>query len=431
MVRQHLTAPPSSNECLDDEDDGKNTDGACHDAAPFGETERTSRPITPSSDKGLIKTYVEAMAAHPKLDQDGEIALARELEGGELDVLEALLAPELVKLLPEELAELAELIEPLEVVRSLDDEDDAERLAELVRLLRHQRPRLEPMVEALLEAAPPADRRKSALAKALVRKVAPGRLRELANAVDAGQQRIVRARARLVEANLRLVIFFAAKNRGRGLPFLDLIQEGNIGLLRAVEKFDHRLGNKFCTYASYWIRQAIDRAIADQARTIRLPVRLHDRIRQLGRATHCFTQSHGRAPDTNELAEALGLPSETVEMLTEVSRLPVSLQAPVSDENDTSLGELIPDEHSEDPQTEAIATQLGQEMRAALDTLSPREAKVLRMRFGIDERSDHTLEEVGRCFQVTRERIRQIEHEALRKLRHPSRYPHLRAFLDE
>ena len=237
-----------------------------------------------------------------------------------------------------------------------------------------------------------------------------------------------RAKNELIEANLRLVISIA--KRYRGLPFLDLIQEGNIGLMKAVDKFEYRRGFKFSTYAHWWIRQAIARSIADQARTIRLPVHMFERVRKLYRISGQILQEKGREASPEELAERMDLPEDSIRTLLEIAKYPVSLQAPMGDDQDSHLGEVIEDIDAPAPLESAIDSGLKAGARAVLDTLSPREARVLAMRFGIGMGTEHTLEEVGKQFGVTRERIRQIEAKALRKLRHPSHAERLRSFLE-
>jgi len=236
------------------------------------------------------------------------------------------------------------------------------------------------------------------------------------------------ARELLIKSNLRLVVSIARRYMNRGLQFMDLIQEGNIGLMRAVEKFEYKRGYKFSTYATWWIRQAISRSIADQARTIRIPVHMIETINKLLRTVHYFVQNSGREPTVEELGEALLLPVEKVRKILKMAREPISLDTPVGDEGDSLLGDFIEDKEAVVPHDEMVLNDLTGRMNEVLSTLTPREEKVLRMRFGIGESRDHTLEEVGAYFDVTRERIRQIEAKALRKLRHPKRCRQLKSF---
>ena len=256
-------------------------------------------------------------------------------------------------------------------------------------------------------------------------------LKDIHRSISIGEARARRAKKEMVEANLRLVISIAKKYTNRGLQFLDLIQEGNIGLMKAVDKFEYRRGYKFSTYATWWIRQAITRSIADQARTIRIPVHMIETINKLNRISRQMLQEMGREPTPEELAEKMDMPEDKIRKVLKIAKEPISLETPIGDDEDSNLGDFIEDTSMESPVDSANDRNLEEATREVLGGLTAREAKVLRMRFGIDMNTDHTLEEVGKQFDVTRERIRQIEAKALRKLRHPSRSDHLRSFIDE
>jgi RNA polymerase primary sigma factor len=258
-----------------------------------------------------------------------------------------------------------------------------------------------------------------------------GDIKDINRRMSIGEARARRAKKEMVEANLRLVISIAKKYTNRGLQFLDLIQEGNIGLMKAVDKFEYRRGYKFSTYATWWIRQAITRSIADQARTIRIPVHMIETINKLNRISRQMLQEMGREPTPEELGERLEMPEDKVRKVLKIAKEPISMETPVGDDEDSHLGDFIEDTSITQPVDSATSTSLSDATRDVLGGLTAREAKVLRMRFGIDMNTDHTLEEVGKQFDVTRERIRQIEAKALRKLRHPSRSDHLRSFIDE
>ncbi len=255
-------------------------------------------------------------------------------------------------------------------------------------------------------------------------------LKDINRTMSIGEAKARRAKKEMVEANLRLVISIAKKYTNRGLQFLDLIQEGNIGLMKAVDKFEYRRGYKFSTYATWWIRQAITRSIADQARTIRIPVHMIETINKLNRISRQMLQEMGREPIPEELAERMELPEDKVRKVLKIAKEPISMETPIGDDEDSHLGDFIEDANIASPVDSATKVGLTDSVQGVLSGLTPREAKVLRMRFGIDMNTDHTLEEVGKQFDVTRERIRQIEAKALRKLRHPTRSEQLRSFLD-
>ena len=261
--------------------------------------------------------------------------------------------------------------------------------------------------------------------------VSVAEIKEINRNMSIGEAKSRRAKKEMVEANLRLVISIAKKYTNRGLQFLDLIQEGNIGLMKAVDKFEYRRGYKFSTYATWWIRQAITRSIADQARTIRIPVHMIETINKLNRISRQMVHEKGREPTPEELGERMDMTEDKVRRVLKIAKEPISMETPIGDDEDSHLGDFIEDSTVDSPVESSIDEGLREATKEVLASLTAREAKVLRMRFGIDMNTDHTLEEVGKQFDVTRERIRQIEAKALRKLRHPTRSDHLRSFLDD
>ncbi len=288
-----------------------------------------------------------------------------------------------------------------------------------------------PYVDALKESQPEIEMLQQRIQQICTSTLLPIQdIKEINRKMTIGETKARRAKKEMVEANLRLVISIAKKYTNRGLQFLDLIQEGNIGLMKAVDKFEYRRGYKFSTYATWWIRQAITRSIADQARTIRIPVHMIETINKLNRISRQMLQVMGREATPEELAEKMEMPEDKIRKVLKIAKEPISMETPIGDDEDSHLGDFIEDQNIRSPVETATGLGLGETTHEVLASLTPREAKVLRMRFGIDMSTDHTLEEVGKQFDVTRERIRQIEAKALRKLRHPTRSEQLRSFLD-
>jgi RNA polymerase primary sigma factor len=422
-------------------------------ATPRPSGEETEESSAPSLDP--LRFYLNRMAKTPLLTREGEVELARRIEQGEIAVLHAIVASqaalrevlELGAKLRQHKLRVREVVK-VEADEEVDfDEQTEERrvlalMAQLKRSLtvgntpditalekmRLNKSAVDHVVRGLrsqLRKAERFERRddKAASTKPTADVVA---LRGTEASIRTAERAIEVAKADLVKANLRLVVSLAKKHTNRGLQFLDLIQEGNIGLMRAVEKFDYKRGYKFSTYATWWIRQGITRAISDQARTIRVPVHMTEVIHKVRRTSVLLSQELGREPTPEELALKMEIPVERVRTALRCTREPVSLETPVGDEGDSELGDFVEDTTFPSPETAVHDARVASQTRELLKTLTPKEAKVLRMRFGIEERSEHTLEEIGAMFSVTRERVRQIEAKALKKLRHPARAPQLK-----
>ena len=461
-----------------------------HPDAPASERPSApgSTPASKSSSKDLadgaygrsndpVRMYLRKMGSVALLTREREVEIAKRIEEGELEVLDAILdspiavqeivnvgeklrthkvrVKDVIRETEEEdqefdeaeaerwLLKLIDKVKRLDKKRTANDQEKAAaKSADVERFVKEGADIKTEMVKTLEEM-----RLNKKLVERMVKKlkrqyknldnkdwveehqVNVAQVRATYQAIRRGERKAERAKAELVEANLRLVVSIAKKYTNRGLQFLDLIQEGNIGLMKAVDKFEYRRGYKFSTYGTWWIRQAITRAIADQARTIRIPVHMIETTNKLVRTSRYLVQELGREPTPEEIAEKMELPLDQVRKVLKIAKEPLSLETPIGEEGDSHLGDFIEDKNAVSPVDAAVSSNLSEQTRKVLKTLTPREEKVLRMRFGIGEKSDHTLEEVGQDFEVTRERIRQIEAKALRKLQHPSRSKELKSFI--